>query len=252
MDPFDQYIALVREYVNQRRSMGRPVRHWDARSDSRAVKHGERPRDNLVLKENTAVELGGPETASCWFTLWTGDTSLLSDRRATVIGPDVQDGFQSRLPFGQVTLVAGRSLEEHSLIEIEKALHTAERIPGYSVRRTGGKVWARVSHDALHSGFSLQALGDRITRHPRRSLPDVDAAEILFVTSCEEDVHALDTIGAQVRKLSHDLRRRRLVRAADGGLECQSTLSCDECPDRPVCDDIRELISVRKKGTAQG
>ncbi len=249
MDPFDQYIALVREYVDQRSSMGRPVRHWDARPDSRAVKHGERPRDSLVLKENTAVELGGPETASCWFTLWTGNTSLLSDGRTSLIGPDVPDGLQSRLPFGQVTLVASESLQEHSLIEIERALHTAERIPGYSVRRTGGKVWARVSHDAFDGGFSLQALGERVTQHLRTGLPGVDAAEILFVTSCEEDVRALETIGAQVRKLSHDLRRQRLVRAADGALECQSTLSCEECPDRPVCDDIRELISVRKKST---
>ena len=252
MDPFDPYIALVREYINQRRSTGRLVRHWDARSFNRTVKHGGRSRDSLVLKENTAVEFGGPEAASCWFTLWTGDTSLLSNGRTTVIGPDIQDGLQSRLPFGQVTLVAGDSLQEHSLVEIDKELHTAERISGYSVRRTSGRIWARVSNDTFDGGFSLPALGEGIPQHLRTSLPYVDAAEILFVTSGEEDVRALETIEAQVRKLSHDLRRQRLVRAADGSLECQSTLSCEECPDRPVCDDIRELISVRKKGTTGG
>jgi hypothetical protein len=75
----------------------------------------------------------------------------------------------------------------------------------------------------------------------------VTAAEILFVTSSIEDVQGLESIGAQVRKLSHDLRRERIIQTANGELECETAISCDVCPDNEVCTEIRKLVTIRKK-----
>jgi hypothetical protein len=73
-------------------------------------------------------------------------------------------------------------------------------------------------------------------------------AEILFVTSSVEDVQNLEKIGAQVRKLSHDLRRERFKQITDGEYECESNISCDVCPDIEVCSEIRQILIIRKKG----
>ena len=89
--------------------------------------------------------------------------------------------------------------------------------------------------------------------HVRGELAGVEAAEILFVTSGLDDVIDLERIGSQVRKLSHDLRRQRLKLVADGIYECEAAVSCDVCPDNPVCAEIRQIVFIRKKGVqAQG
>jgi len=197
------------------------------------------------------VELGGPQTAGSTFVMWTEDVSIVSDGRITLVGPDVVEAKGGRLPFGQVTLVGGLALSKEIHPRLEREQYAAERVPGYMVRSTGGRIWSRVSREALDGGFSLRLLGATIICHIRTKLPPVTAAEILFVTSSVEDVQNLERIGAQVRKLSHDLRRERLKETAketaDGKYECESDISCEVCPDNEVCSEIREIVVIRKK-----
>ncbi len=248
MGLYERYISLIRDFEEQLREHGRQVRQWRAQSTmAETGRTREPPHPDLVLRQDTAVELGGPGTASTSFTLWSNDTTLLRDRAITLIGPDLDEAGNRTLPIGQALIVAGQALKETDLVEIERARRSAERVRGYSARRTGGRLWSRVSCDALDSGLNLRTLGQRALAGVRTRVPFIEAAELLCVTSSAEDVDELDLIGAQVRKLSHDLRRGRLVTASDGGLECQTGLSCDECPEKPICDDIRVLIRVRKR-----
>jgi CO dehydrogenase/acetyl-CoA synthase beta subunit len=252
MSPFDPYIALLRDFESDLTRRGRKVR---VRSSAARDHHREadpRPRSGIVLKEDTAVELGGPRTASSSFLLWTDNPDLISSGRIAIIGPDVIEAQRQHLPFGQVTLLGGVSLRVKSQPQLERALHAAERMPGYMARRTGGRIWSRISREAVGSGFSLEVLGSSIVRGLIDTTPIVAAAEVMFVTSSADDVLALDRIGAQVRKLAHDLRRERLRQASDGAYECEKEISCEACPDNEVCTDIREMIVIRKRASRSG
>jgi hypothetical protein len=59
-------------------------------------------------------------------------------------------------------------------------------------------------------------------------------------------------MGAQVRKLAHDLRRERLKQVSEDVYECRSGVSCDVCADNEVCTDIRQIVAIRKSSTASG
>jgi len=244
MNPFDPYFARIRDYTDILRRERRSVRTWALLLRSEAP--ASHPPD-VILKDQTALELGGPRAASSGFMLWTNDTHLVSDGTITLVGPDVPEVRGPLTPFGQVVLLGGPALDSHAQPSLERALHAAERAPGYTVRRTGGQLWARVSHDAFKAGLTFQLLGSRILSD-LHTAAGVVAAEILFVTSAEDDVRLLERIGAQVRKLAHDLRRNRLRETADGTFECETEISCDACPDSHVCADIREMIAVRKRG----
>jgi CO dehydrogenase/acetyl-CoA synthase beta subunit len=108
---------------------------------------------------------------------------------------------------GQVTLVAGPSINKELQLKLERDLRDAEAVSGYAVRSTGGRIWSRVSCQARDQGFSLRRLGGTIISQLHSKQAAVTVAEIIFVTSSVEDVQSLERIGAQVRKLSHDLRR---------------------------------------------
>ena len=246
---FDPYFALIRGYEGDLRNKGRNVRVWSA-DQSRIEEEVEtQTQSPLILKEDTAVELGGPATAGTTFLLWTDDVSLVSDGRVTLIGPDITETVETVLPFGQVTLVGGVSLNKELQPRLERDLRDAERVPGYAVRSTGGRIWSRLSHEAREKGFSLPWLGSTILNQLHWKQTAVTAAEIVFVTSSVEDVQSLERIGAQVRKLSHDLRRERLKQVSDEVYECQSGVACDVCTDNEVCTDIRQIVAIHKSST---
>jgi CO dehydrogenase/acetyl-CoA synthase beta subunit len=247
---FDPYFALIRDYEDDLRNKGRNVRVWSADQSRLAEDDETRTKPTLILKEDTAVELGGPATAGTTFLLWTDDVSLVSDGRVTLIGPDITETAETVLPFGQVTLIAGSSLNKDLQPRLERDLRDAEAVPGYAVRSTGWRIWSRVSHKASEQGFSLRELGSNILSQLHLGQTAIAAAEIVFVTSSVEDVQSLERIGAQVRKLSHDLRRERLKQVSDDVYECRSGVSCDVCSDNEVCTDIRQIVAIRKSGSA--
>lgn len=229
------------------RDHGRNVCSWFVEPDNDKPK-GQRS-STLILKENTAVELGGPLTASSRFMLWTANASLVAHRKITLLGSDLIEIRRGILPFGQVIMVAGSSLNGQNRLEVEKALSVAEQIPGYMVRSTGGKIWSRISLEAVDNGFSLRMLGNSIVANLSAALSDIlTAVELLFVTSSVEDVHELERVGAQVRKLDHDLRRQRLTKTGESEYQCEAEISCEVCPDNVVCNEIRQILTIRKKG----
>jgi CO dehydrogenase/acetyl-CoA synthase beta subunit len=249
MGLFDPYFALIRDYEDDLRIKGRIVRVWPA-DQPRVGEQAETPaQTTLILKEDTAVELGGPASAGTAFLLWTDDVSLVSDGRVTLIGPDITETTTNVLPLGQVMLVAGSSLKKELQPRLERDLRYAEGVPGYATRSTGGRIWSRVSRRAYEDGFSLRRLGGTILSQLHRKQAAEAAAEIVFVTSSVEDVQSLEKIGAQVRKLSHDLRRERLKQVSNGEYECQSGVACDVCTDNEVCADIRQIVAIRKSST---
>jgi CO dehydrogenase/acetyl-CoA synthase beta subunit len=247
MNPFDLYLQQTRDFSKDLEKKGRRVRVW---FDDPLGGGGVTPSQAaspLILKENTAVELGGPQTAGSTFMIWTKDVSLISDGQIMLVGPDLSEVDGETLPFGQVTLVGGPAISTEIQSRLEREHYAAEHIPGYMVRSTGGRIWSRVSFQALDDGLSLRSVGAAIIAHLREKLPAVTAAEIIFITSSTDDVQNLERIGAQVRKLSHDLRRERLRETADGQYICENEISCEACTDNDVCSDIREILVIRKK-----
>src|SRR5512137_2065961 len=123
---FDPYFALMRDYEDDLRIKGRIVRSWSADQSRPANDDETQTKSSLILKEDTAVELGGPATAGTTFLLWTDDVSLVSDGRVTLIGPDISETTETVLPFGQVTLIAGASLNKELQPRLERGLRDAE------------------------------------------------------------------------------------------------------------------------------
>ena len=234
MNPFSPYFQSVKDYTAALRGKDRAVRVWFADRSAAAVNSPAESRWPRVLKEDTAVELGGPLSAGTIFFLCGDDLSLIEDGRITLVGADIIETTDKILPFGQAVLVAGPTLTKGITPELENELYCAGRVPGYMLRSTGGHIWSRLSHQAVHDGFSLKLLGQAILNHIYANLAAVSAAEVLFVTSSVADVRELDRIGTLVRDLAHGLRRERIRQATVGAFECESDGDCDACPNSAV------------------
>lgn len=249
---FDPYLREVHRYVERMQAKYGLLREMDCpkRADEvlkgLPVRVGPRASTGIIFREDTFVELGNPNTASCAFVLWTDNLTLLRDGRITLVGPDIAESQGKSLPFAQVLMLGGSALQEEDQEALDRSQYVFDQIEGYMVRSVPQRMWSRVSRAAVDKGFGFETLGRALTGICKTQLPQVEAMEVLFVTSCKEDLGFLESIGTQVAKISRDIRRRSLVRRLDGTYECIEGYHCDVCSDKPVCDDIRDLIALRK------
>lgn len=250
---FDTYVKKVGGYVEEMRSRGRQVREFDCPSTvSELVRElpvsvGPGAGSGVVLRGDTFMELGSPDAGSSAFLLWTDKPSLIRDGKVTLVGADIQEEAGASLPFGQVVMVGGEGLGNAEHAALEQSQYVSDQIQGYMIRSTPERMWSRVSKDAASKGFRFEALGKALMVILKSQVPKVEAVEAVFVTSGKEDVQRLDDIGVQVRKIGKDIVRENWLARGYDVLECTLGWDCNSCPDKAICDDIKELITVRKR-----
>ncbi len=255
MAEFDEQILAIRGFVKTTKEAGNPLSQIQCASSpdellrDLPVRFGSGSPPTVILKEDTFAELGNPVHGSASMVLWTRQAELIRSGRITCIGPDIPDSEGQSIPFGQVILVGGSRLEEKDLASLERASNLASLLEGYMIRHVPRKLWSRVSREAAAKGFDFETLGRALMAHYRRTFPLLEGIEILFLTSSKAEVEELEGIGLKAKGKS--LAIRKLSRTEDGEYECED-LTCDECPEQPTCDSIREVLVIRKKGKVVG
>ncbi|RJP73742.1 MAG: hypothetical protein C4532_04035 [Candidatus Abyssobacteria bacterium SURF_17] len=246
---FDETIRDIQAWFRQKSEENR-TRRFDVTAlieTSRMCSNGENRggrNPQIILKEDTHIELGHPSAGSCSVALATCDSSLVVNGRVTLIGPDIPETEEKMLPFAQIAFACCRGDIAETSWEMDRILHVRAQTDGYMLRSVPNLIWARVSKEAARSGFSLRDLGARLIEALNSECAGVTASEVLFVTSSREDVSALDAIVETARNKLRKLQT--FERKADGTYECTTSLDCTECPEKPVCDTVRQVITIRK------
>lgn len=249
---FDAYLNEVHRYIETARTKHGPLREIDCpRGADEVLKGlpvgvGPQASTGIIFRGDTFVELGNPDTSSCAFLLWTDEPRLIRDGRITLVGPDIPESQGRNLPFAQVLMVGGSALQEEYQEALDRRQYVFDQIEGYMVRSVPQRMWSRVSRAAVDKGLGFETLGRALMGIFKTQLPQVEAMEILFVTSSEADLAVLENIATQVGKISRDIRRSSLIRGLDGTYECTTAHGCKVCSDKAVCDDIKELVALRK------
>lgn len=253
MAVFDVYIKKVTEYIEAMKACGRRIRTFECPGGPERllsglpVRVGPGASSGIVLRGDTFAELGSPEAGSCAFPLWTNNTSLIKDGRITLIGPDILESKGASLPFGQIIIAAGAKLSEKEHSVLDESQYISDQIEGYMVKSTPGRMWTRISNNAAEKGFGFEALAKALMAIYKSHAYRIEAMEVVFITSSKEDVRRLDEIAEQVKKISKDIVRETWLARGYDILECTLGWDCKSCPDKSVCDDIKTVLTVRKK-----
>ena len=249
---FDAYIKKLADYQRELHVKGRQVKEIvcpttvSELKEGLPVRVGPKASSGIILRGDTFVELGNPDNGSSAFILWTDKTSLIRDGNIALIGPDIPESAGASLPFGQVLMVGGKGLgkEEHALLEANQ--YIADQIEGYMIKSIPQHMWSRVSLDAAGKGFNFEVLGRALMAIYRSAIPKIEAMEVMFVTSSKEDLQLLDNIGEQIREISGNITKETW-KAKGYDIECIQLWDCESCPDSSVCDEIKGMVTVRKK-----
>ena len=199
-------------------------------------------KGNVVLKSETAVELGGPQQESASLLLWTAQPAVVHDGRITIVGPDLDASVGACLPFGRALVLAVEGFDESNCVARHKELELCRyelNLDGYMMRAAPyqGREWGRVSRRGVEDGFSLATLAAGLMRL-YRSIPYVSAVEAILVTSSRDTVRSLAGIGG--------VATRRIL--ALDKMTTEPSRECDECDFNDVCSEIDALRAARNAG----
>ncbi len=235
MGLFDKQYGEIINYLEARRSSG-------LIKESSFIKNVEWPsanKRNLVLAQDTAVELGNPAKESTAFLIWVDDPDKVKDGRISLVGPDFSECKGRSIPFGKVVIAGGKGFnEENSYVRYREmdALRYCSDLKGYMMKAASQyqREWSRVSQEALSRGFSVGTLGSALL-NSFKNLEFVETCEVIFVTSAEEDVSELKGISKAVMQITGAMNKM---------LE-ELSFDCDTCEYVDVCSDVLELKKMK-------
>ena len=231
MGLFDQPLEEIRAYVDgkYRDGLARelPFTPVLPRADSTQV----------ILSEDTGLELGNPGMASRSLLLWDSAEGFSSDR-ITLVGPDFPEAASPNLPFAQVLIVGGDFSDEYDCYRDLRDATYNLRLRGFMTRIFPGRqsIWCRVGKEALAGGFSAQILGSSLIQ-ALKQLAFVRNVEVLIVTSSKEDVDELAGPADKVLDIVEALIK----------MYEEMNFDCDECEYVEVCDEVVELRQIRER-----
>ncbi len=212
---------------------------WQKDSD-KSVAWAKADRNNIILKADTGLELGGPGVESLSFLVWTNDLSLVSDNNITLVGADLPDLSQVAIPFGKVVMIAGQDFSPQNAHDRFREMDLQRfdlNLKGYMVRAVSQemKEWSRVSSEALDSGFSFSTLGSTLI-DKYKELDYVTAAEVLFISSSTDDINELRPTGEKVKNYINAMRKM---------IE-ELSYDCANCDFQDICKEIDDLKMLKK------
>ena len=235
MGLFDPHYKDIQAYLTRKRNQGKV---------SETLHHGKTAwpslkNRNLVLRQDTAVELGNPGDASVSFLLWMDDPSLIPHGQITRVGPDLPQAGNKQLSFGRVVIVGGSDFNEENSFDRYREMELLRydiHLKGYMMRGVSQyqREWSRVSREAIDNGFSLQVLGGAII-DTFSKLNYIRSAEVIFITSSREDVLEMSAISANAMKIIGAMNK----------MAGEMSFECDTCEYTDVCADVAELRSMR-------
>ncbi len=231
MGLFDRPLEEIRAFMEGKLASGEarllPFTHVLPRAQNTQV----------ILSEDTGLELGNPGMASRSLLLWDSD-GMVNDGRIVLVGPDFREAPSSSLPYAQVVMVGGEFSDEYDCYRDLRDATYNLRLRGFMTRVFPGRqsVWCRIGKEALEAGFSAQMLGSALIQAVKQ-LPYVNAAEVLLVTSSREDIEKLADPADMVMDIVEALIK----------MYEEMNFDCEECEYLEVCDSVVELRQIRDR-----
>jgi CO dehydrogenase/acetyl-CoA synthase beta subunit len=207
------------------------------------VSNGSQGGRRIVLAEETAVELGSPGRASVNVMVWTDEPGRIQDGRVTLIGPDLSRMAGSDHDYAQVVMLEVEPDTNIDVFRLETVQYLSGKVPGMMARMIPGRLWIRISERAMEKGHGFDIIGGAL-RETYLGIKGVAGVESVFVTRDRETVERFSAVASEAKILTG--RHKKIALGVDGDYECDE-LNCESCDDKEVCDDIREVVVIRRR-----
>lgn len=194
---------------------------------------------SVVLKEETAIEIGSSGGSSLFTVLWSDQLELVEKSGICLIGPNLASlEKKASCPLGLIVLIEGVFDDAYETFRLLRdAVYHADPLDvAARFRPSRLDIWFRISHKALSEGFDFCRYGNLLLKR-LLGIDGVKKALLVFITDNAELIE---------RIRPHADRSREIVEALIKMYE-EMNFDCETCEHADVCDEVAELRKIRDR-----
>ena len=224
-----------------------------------------KPKDEIILRGDMAIELGGGLAAGLGQQLFTFDKDLVPQSRVQVIGPDISDIPAGDVNYARFTIVGLKQnlMDEagpDKLYGIFKKIDYLKYnlyLEGCAVRISSkaSRESIRVSRRARDAGISLLRIGNTLINEYLK-LEEVERAAVIYVTGFSgRGKDGTDIAGTGYKAIDFGVLGKIASRSEDI-TESYNTIfkglnmDCSTCAQKSLCDEIDGMKKLHSEYAA--
>lgn len=201
----------------------------------------------IILQEETKLELGGVNKQSFSIIYPLTDINLVQNNKITVLGPEIHEISAHDIDFGMFVLIGVKKISEKIYNELLHFNFISNGIEGFMIRTIPRRFWCRLSNELISKDVSFELLGNAIAYLYKQKFKDViDAMEIIIVNSHPDSILKFIELTEEIRE-SQRTRWKEKIEKWKQNIDCDYDWDCAECPYIETCDEVREVLDEREK-----
>lgn len=194
-------------------------------------------QNNIVLRSDTAYELGGPEYIAISGTAITESKELVPCDEVLLYGPDIPE-INTDIPYARIAFIRVREDSMGTGNTLYNAIHKIEYVryhmnpKGYMTRISVSKARepVRISKEAQKEGLDFAKVGKLFVKSYHEN-PKIEAVKLIFIT--------LD--GFPYNELESLIKNNNQITDAIDHIMKNIVMDCNVCNLKPICDEVEGM-----------
>ncbi len=247
-----EFIEFLREFIEKQKESEKDVKFFKRSTNQpeffkkSRIKIGLNENKEIILQNETKLELGGINKKSFSLVISTKEFNNLIDGSITLIGPEINVIKDINIDFGILILIGSRDFTEKDYEELRQINFISNSIEGFLIRSIPRRFWCRISQDVIKKGFSFELLGNAIMYLYEEKFKDlINSIEVLFVNSYPELITELIKNSSSIHEKFREKWKKKIEKWRKR-VDCDYDWGCEICPYRYDCQEIKEVLAERE------
>jgi len=246
-------IEKIRDFLEKERNYGKPTVFYRSNSNQTAFLNNFKIKVELnkfkeiILEEETGIELGGMKKKSFSLIFPIEEVQLLETGKISLLGPEIDKCLDKNLDFGMMILIGVENSTEKDINELRHLSFISNGIEGFSIRTIPRRFWCRISTSTLQKGFSFEFLGNAIISLYKQKFKGlIKTIEVILISSYPDSIEKFITLSSEITDKFKEKWRKK-IEEWKKRIDCDYDWGCEICPYRVECFDIKQVLVSREE-----
>jgi len=246
-------IQKLRDFLEQEQKSGKTLFSYRCESNqinlvtNSKLKIELNNHKEIILEEETGLELGGMNRKSFSIIFPISDAQLVEHGKITLLGKETNTIVETSIDFGMMILIG---IDNGTDKEIDELIHLnfiSNGIEGFSIRTIPRRFWCRISTSALKKGFSFEFLGKAIiSLYQQKFKGLIKSIEVIFINSYQDSIDQFILHSASIHSKLKEKWKKKIDEWRKR-IDCDYDWGCEICPYREECFKIKQVLVSREE-----
>jgi len=246
-------VQKIRDFLKQEQNSGKLLFSYQSLLNQNnslinsKIKIGLNEYNEIILEEETGLELGGMNRKSFSMVIPINSSNLIDHGKITLLGREVNKISEPDIDFGIILLLELYDNLDNDEDELRQLNFISSGIEGFSIRTIPRRFWCRISKSALQKGFSFEFLGNAIIYLYKQKFKEVvKSIEVIFINSYPSSIEQFIVLSSDILSKVKEKWKKKIDEWRKR-IDCDYDWGCEICPYQEECYYVKQVLVSREE-----